>query len=81
MHLVKNIGSNDISRFKQFEKIGDGAYGDVYKATDENGQVFALKKMRITIENEGMPSTVIREISILREFSHPNIVQLIDIII
>ena len=37
MHLVKNLGSNDISRFNQFEKIGDGAYGDVYKATDENG--------------------------------------------
>jgi serine/threonine protein kinase len=55
-------------------KIGDGAYGDVFKAQDENGNIVALKKMRITIENEGMPSTVIREISILRELAHPNIV-------
>lgn len=61
--------------------MGDGAYGDVYKARDRNGQIVAMKKMKLQIGNEGMPSTVIREISILREISHPNIVQLLDIII
>ena len=37
--------------------------------------------MKIQIENEGVPSTVIREISLLAELNHPNIVKLIDVII
>jgi serine/threonine protein kinase len=37
--------------------------------------------MKLQIESEGVPSTVIREISLLAEFSHPNIVKLIDVII
>ena len=41
----------------------------------------ALKKIRLEGEDEGIPSTSLREISILRELSdHPNIVELIDII-
>tara|TARA_B110000503_G_C6842817_1_gene287551 strand:- start:292 stop:411 length:120 start_codon:yes stop_codon:yes gene_type:complete len=37
--------------------------------------------MKQLIELEGMPSTVIREISLLREFHHENIVKLIDVVI
>jgi serine/threonine protein kinase len=62
--------------------LGDGAYGEVFKAQNKiTKQIVALKQMKLLIESEGVPSTVIREISILREFSHPNIVKLIDIII
>ena len=35
----------------------------------------ALKKIRLEAEDEGIPSTAIREISILKELQHPNIVQ------
>jgi len=49
--------------------LGDGAYGEVFKARDlQTGKIVALKKMKVQIEHEGVPSTVIREISILREF-------------
>jgi len=34
----------------------------------------ALKKIRLESEEEGVPSTAIREISILKELQHPNIV-------
>jgi serine/threonine protein kinase len=39
-----------------------------------------LKKIRLENEDEGVPSTAIREISLLRECDHPNIVNLNDII-
>jgi serine/threonine protein kinase len=63
------------------EKIGEGTYGVVYKAKVKNtGDTVALKKIRLEAEDEGVPSTAIREISILREIKHPNAVKLLDII-
>lgn len=39
-----------------------------------------MKKIKIEHSDEGIPSTAIREISLLRELNHPNIVNLIDIV-
>lgn len=47
-----------------------GTYGVVYKAKDINtGNIVALKKIRLEAEDEGVPSTSIREISLLKELS------------
>lgn len=63
------------------EKIGEGTYGVVYKAREKSsGNTVALKKIRLETEDEGVPSTAIREISVLRELKHPNVVTLLDII-
>lgn len=40
----------------------------------------ALKKIRLEAEDEGVPSTAIREISLLKEMDDPNIVQLFNIV-
>jgi len=40
----------------------------------------ALKKIRLEAEDEGVPSTAIREISLLKEMSDPNIVRLLNIV-
>ena len=37
--------------------------------------------MKIDLENEGIPSTALREITILRELKHPNIVRLLDVVL
>ncbi|XP_060677137.1 cyclin-dependent kinase 2 isoform X1 [Hemiscyllium ocellatum] len=67
--------------FQKVEKIGEGTYGVVYKAKNKDtGEVVALKKIRLDTETEGVPSTAIREISLLKELSHPNIVELLDVI-
>jgi len=40
----------------------------------------ALKKIRLEAEDEGVPSTAIREISLLKELKDENIVRLLDIV-
>ena len=56
-----------MENFHKIEKIGEGTYGIVYKATDKiTEQVVALKKIRLETESEGVPSTAIREISLLK---------------
>ena len=59
--------------------IFPGAYGTVYKAVDKlTGRVVALKKMRFTLSEDGVPMAILREISLLKQlekFNHPNIVR------
>jgi serine/threonine protein kinase len=46
--------------------LGEGTYGTVYKAKDRNtGEIVALKKIKLEHADEGIPSTAIREISLL----------------
>lgn len=58
-----------------FTVFCSGTYGVVYKGRHKTtGQVVAMKKIRLESEEEGVPSTAIREISLLKELNHPNIV-------
>lgn len=67
--------------YEKLEKLGEGTYGVVYKARNiKTGEYVALKRVRLEQENEGLPPTSIREISILRELHHPNIVELREVI-
>lgn len=53
----------------------------VYKAKDRLSEMtIALKRIRLEAEDEGIPSTAIREISLLKELRHPNIVRLYDVV-
>lgn len=70
-----------MERYERVSKIGEGTYGVVYKACDRtNGRMLALKQIRLEQEEEGVPSTAIREISLLKELNHENIVSLEDVI-
>ena len=79
------------------DQIGEGTYGQVYKAVNKitgtfqfilyprnskfTGEQVALKRVRLENEKEGFPITAIREVKILRQLHHKNIVRLIDIVI
>ncbi|CAL9111312.1 unnamed protein product [Musa acuminata var. zebrina] len=68
-------------QYEKVEKIGEGTYGVVYKARDRlTNETIALKKIRLENEDEGVPSTAIREISLLKEMQHNNIVRLQDVV-
>lgn len=70
-----------MERYQKLDKIGEGTYGVVYKAKDKmTNEIIALKKIRLEAEDEGIPSTAIREISLLKELQHPNIVRLYDVV-
>jgi serine/threonine protein kinase len=45
-----------------------------------NLQLYALKKVRMDVDSDGFPLTSIREIKILRNLNHPNIVKLNDVV-
>ena len=70
-----------LSDYERTEKIGEGTYGEVYKGRKKKtNQIVALKKIRLENEDEGVPSTAIREISVLKELEHPNVVTLMEVI-
>jgi cyclin-dependent kinase 12/13 len=74
-------GSRSVDIFQKIEQIGEGTYGKVYQAKNtQTGDIVALKKVRMENEKEGFPITAIREIKILKELRHENVVQLKEIV-
>ncbi|KAK6436390.1 negative regulator of the PHO system [Oleoguttula sp. CCFEE 5521] len=68
------------SSFQQLEKLGEGTYATVFKGRNgATGAFVALKEIHLDSE-EGTPSTAIREISLMKELKHENIVGLYDVI-
>ena len=65
-----------MERYVVGQEIGRGSYGVVYKALNTlTGETVAIKKIRLEKEDDGVPSTAIREISLLKNLKHPNIVE------
>ena len=59
---------------------GEGTYGVVYKAQDKDTNEFvALKRIPLNCMEEGIPCTAIREIALLKEIHHQNIVRLLNV--
>ncbi|VVA95186.1 unnamed protein product [Arabis nemorensis] len=66
-------------RYLKREVLGQGTYGVVFKATDtKNGNIVAIKKIRLGKQKEGVNITALREIKLLKELKHPHIIELID---
>jgi len=68
------------SQYERLEAVGEGTYGKVYKARcNRTGEYVAMKQMKLEANEEGVPSTAIREIALLKELSHKNVVRLLDV--
>lgn len=77
---LHELGFGRITSYEKLEKLGEGTYATVFKGRSlltEN--LVALKEIRLEHE-EGAPCTAIREVSLLKNLKHANIVTLHDII-
>lgn len=56
-----------MQKYEKLEKIGEGTYGTVFKAKNrESGEIVALKRVRLDDDDEGVPSSALREICLLK---------------
>ncbi|KAL7676124.1 hypothetical protein ACOME3_002381 [Neoechinorhynchus agilis] len=75
----------DVKDYVKSERLGEGTYGVVFKGRHvATNEVVAIKKVKLDPDQmkiEGFPVTTLREISILKELRHPNIVALHQVLI
>ncbi|KOS17888.1 Serine/threonine-protein kinase srk1 [Escovopsis weberi] len=70
-----------LDRWELIEKMGDGAFSNVYRARDlqgVHGQV-AIKVVRKYEMNNTLRSNILKEVQIMRQLDHPNIIKLIEL--
>uniref|UniRef100_A0A7N9ASD7 Cyclin dependent kinase 16 n=1 Tax=Mastacembelus armatus TaxID=205130 RepID=A0A7N9ASD7_9TELE len=77
---LSEIGFGKLETYIKLDKLGEGTYATVYKGRSKlTENLVALKEIRLEHE-EGAPCTAIREVSLLKDLKHANIVTLHDII-
>uniref|UniRef100_A0A8C7W5C4 cyclin-dependent kinase n=1 Tax=Oncorhynchus mykiss TaxID=8022 RepID=A0A8C7W5C4_ONCMY len=77
---LSDIGFGKLETYVKLGKLGEGTYATVFKGRSKlTENLVALKEIRLEHE-EGAPCTAIREVSLLKNLKHANIVTLHDII-
>ncbi|EED20439.1 calcium/calmodulin-dependent protein kinase, putative [Talaromyces stipitatus ATCC 10500] len=69
-----------LDRYILIEKMGDGAFSNVYRAKDTQGRMeeVAIKVVRKFEMNNNQRANILKEVQIMRQLDHPNIVKLVD---
>lgn len=72
-------------RYRKIEFLGEGQFATVYKAEDleNDNRIVAVKKIKLGQKSDardGINRTALREIKLLQEVSHPNIIGLLDVV-
>ncbi|KAI6219000.1 Cyclin-dependent kinase-like 1 [Aphelenchoides fujianensis] len=69
-----------LDKYEKLAKIGEGSYGTVFKCrTKGTGQMVAIKKFLESEEDPAIKKIALREIRMLRQLKHPNLVNLIEV--
>ncbi|XP_077541849.1 cyclin-dependent kinase 16-like isoform X1 [Haemaphysalis longicornis] len=77
---LSEIGFGKMETYTKLDKLGEGTYAMVFKGKSRlTDNLVALKEIRLEHE-EGAPCTAIREVSLLKDLKHNNIVTLHDIV-
>lgn len=80
--MEDNVEPHILKRFHLHKKIGKGAYGVVYKATDKKTkELVALKKLYGAFRDDTDAQRTFREVMLLQELNgHENIIRLLNVI-
>ena len=74
------VGFGQVDTYTRLDKLGEGTYATVFRGRSRlTDTLVALKEIRLEHE-EGAPCTAIREVSLLKNLKHANIVTLHDIV-
>ncbi|KAL2129496.1 hypothetical protein VTI74DRAFT_7683 [Chaetomium olivicolor] len=75
--------SHSVENYDKLNDIEEGAYGWVSRAKEiATGQVVALKRLKIDPKDRGgLPVTGLREIQILKDCDHRNVVKLREVVV
>jgi len=69
-----------MENYRVIRSLGQGTWGIVHEAEQKGtNRRVAIKKIKSEKPEEGVNFTAIREIKLLREFKHPNVIELIDV--
>ncbi|CCU77348.1 cyclin-dependent kinase G-1 [Blumeria hordei DH14] len=71
-----------IEEYEKLNDIEEGSYGWVSRAKDTTtGEVVVVKRLKMDTWNSGIPLTGLREIQILRDCEHQNILKLREVVV
>lgn len=77
------MNGNKHRRYEKIEFLGEGQFATVYKARDiETENIVAVKKIKLGSRVEaqdGINRTALREIKLLQELNHRNLIGLVDV--
>ena len=75
--------SRSVENFDKLNDIEEGAYGWVARAREQaTGKVVALKRLKLDPKDRsGLPITGLREIQILKDCDHRNVVKLQEVVV
>lgn len=72
--------SKTMERYERLSKIGEGSYGVVFKCRNrETGQLVAIKKFVESEEDPLIRKIAMREIRMLKNLKHPNLINLMEV--
>ena len=84
MCKIKKICLNyrNVNEYEKLNRVGEGTYGVVYRARHmKTNKIVALKRVRMEEEKDGLPVSSLREINILLNIRHRNIVELKEVVV
>jgi len=81
--IPERDGTRDVDKcYKRLNTISEGVYGVVHRCIDrETNEMVALKKIKLYKTQSGFPLSSLREIGILLDLDHPNIVKVREVVV
>jgi mitogen-activated protein kinase 15 len=73
----EKIESHILKKYEVLKKLGSGAYGHVWKVREiHTSKIYALKKIFDAFQHSTDAQRTYREITVLKQLNHPNIISL-----